>query len=67
MGYDELVEQAFLCLARARAAQTPSLADTLTRAAIELQRAAAAVETPKGYSEAGGENPTRLSVLTAAD
>jgi hypothetical protein len=46
MGYDELVEQAFVCLARARAAETLSLADALTRAAVQLQRAAAAVEVP---------------------
>jgi hypothetical protein len=48
MGYDELVEQAFLCLARARATETPSLVDALTRAAIQYQREAAAVVTPKG-------------------
>jgi hypothetical protein len=48
MSYDELVEQAFLCLARARATETPSLADALTRAAIQYQREAAAAETPKG-------------------
>jgi hypothetical protein len=47
VGYDELVEQALLCLARARAAETSSLADELTRTAIHLQRTAAAVETPK--------------------
>jgi hypothetical protein len=46
MGYDELVEQAFMCLARARAAETLSLADALTHAAVQLQRAAAAVEGP---------------------
>jgi hypothetical protein len=47
VGYDELVEQPLLCLACARAAETSSLADELTRTAIHLQRTAAAVETPK--------------------
>ena len=41
-------KQAFLCLARAPATETPSLADAQTRAAIQYQRAAAEVETPKG-------------------
>jgi hypothetical protein len=47
MGYDELVEQAFLYMARARVTKSPNLADLLTCAAIQLQRAAAAVRTPK--------------------
>jgi hypothetical protein len=63
MGYNELVEQAFLCLARARAAETLSLADALTRAAVQLQRAAAAVEVPP--APALGNRPTRNHVRLA--
>jgi hypothetical protein len=48
VGYDELVEQALLCLARARAAETSRLADELTRTAIHLLKNGGRGGDPEG-------------------